>query len=161
MSEPSSSILSLSRRYDQALAALTPFFMADESADVASATAAAKSVLDCHAAATPQELQLATESVAYGMASLACLCAGAAVREDSIDEMMTWQNIAIKFTNQSLKIGRALDARQKERTKNPKALTAARPLLMANVAGEHTDSHPFRIRRGKIPKVGGVSLPPQ
>lgn len=123
MTDLSGSIQSLERRYDQALAALAPFFMTDESSDITAAREAAKSILDCHRAATPKEMQLAAEIVAYGMASLACLGAGAAVKQVSLDEMMDWQDIAIKFSKQSFKATRALEIRQKERTKNPKAMT--------------------------------------
>lgn len=123
MSDTSRSTLSFEHRYNQALAALAPFFMNDPSTDVETAREAAKSILDCHRAATPKELQLATEIVAFGWAALACLSAGAAVKSNSLDEMMDWQDSAIKLNRLSMKSTKALEVRQKERAKNPRAMT--------------------------------------
>ena len=123
MGDTAGSTLSLAHRYDQALAALVPFFLNDPNGDAAVAREAAKSVLDCYQAVTPKELQLATEVVAYGWASLACLSAGSAVKDVSIDEMLDWQDSAIKLNRLCMKSTKALEMRQKERTKNPKAMT--------------------------------------
>ena len=117
MVDSSNSTLTLAHRYDQALAALVPFFLNDPNGDTIAAREAAKASLDCYKAATPKELQLATELVAYGWASLACLGAASSVKNASIDEMLDWQDAAIAKT------AKALEARQKERTKSPKAMT--------------------------------------
>jgi hypothetical protein len=122
MSDTSSSTLSFEHRYNQALAALVPFFLNETIADAETAREAAKSILDCHHAATPKELQLATEIVAYGWGSLACLGAASAVKQVSLDEMMDWQDSAIKLNSLCMKSTRALEARQKERAKNPKGM---------------------------------------
>lgn len=123
MGDTSSSTLTLARRYDQALAALVPFFLNYPNGDAAAAREAAKIRLDCHKAATPRELQLATELIAYGWAFLACLSAASSVKDTSIDEMLDWQDAAIAIERLSTKTTKALETLQKERTKNPKAMT--------------------------------------
>ena len=123
MVDSSNSTLTLAHRYDQALAALVPFFLNDPNGDTIAAREAAKASLDCYKAATPKELQLATELVAYGWASLACLGAASSVKNASIDEMLDWQDAAIALNRRSTKTAKALEARQKERTKSPKAMT--------------------------------------
>jgi hypothetical protein len=123
MVDPSSSTLTLAHRFEQALAALVPFFLNDPDGDTAAAREAAKARLDCYMAATPKELQLATELVAYGWASMACLGAASSVKNASIDEMMDWQDAAIALQRLCTKISKALEMRRKERTKNPKAMT--------------------------------------
>jgi len=125
MNEPCSSTLTLAHRYDQALAALVPFILNDPNGDAAAARDAAKAMLDCYKAATPKELQLATELVAYGWASMACLGAASAVRNASIDQMLDWQDAAIALQRLSTKTDKVLEACRKERTKNPKAMTVA------------------------------------
>jgi hypothetical protein len=115
---------SFARRYDQALAALVPFFLSASCTDENSARQAAKSVLDGHRAVTPKELQLAAEIVAYGWAALACLSAGATVRHGNVHEMLNWQDSAIKLNRLSMKSTKALEARQKERAKNPNGVSA-------------------------------------
>ncbi len=125
MNEPCSSTLTLAHRYDQALAALVPFILTDPNGDPAAARDAAKAMLDCYKAATPKELQLATELVAYGWASLAYLGAASAVRKTSIDEMLDWQDAAIALHRLSTKTDKALEIFRKERAKNPKAMTVA------------------------------------
>jgi len=123
MSDTAGSSLSLAHRYEQALAALVPFFLNDPDGDAAAAREAAKSRLDCSKATTPKELQLATELVAYGWAFLICLSAASSVKQASIDEMLDWQDAAIAFHRLSTKTTKALEAHLKERTKNPKAMT--------------------------------------
>jgi hypothetical protein len=118
------SIDSFASRYDQALTALVPFFLSASCTNEDSARQAAKSILDGHRAATPKELQLAAEIVAYSWAALCCLSAGATVRQGDVDEMLNWQDSAIKLNRLSTKSTKALEARKKERAKNPNGISA-------------------------------------
>ena len=123
MSDTTGSIQSPERLRAQAIAALVPFFLEGPAADANAARGVAAGLLDDYKAATPKELQLATQIVAYGWASLACLGAAAAVRDLSIEGMLDLQDIAIALNRSSLKATRALEARRKERAKNPRGLT--------------------------------------
>jgi len=113
----------LSALYDQASEALVPFFLDAATNDVASARETARDLLDCYKAVTPKELQLATQIVAFGWASLACLGASSAVQALSIDDMLDLQKSALTLNGWSVKSTNALEARRKERAKNPAGMT--------------------------------------
>jgi hypothetical protein len=107
----------------QAIAALTPFFIDGHTCDETSARVVAEGMLDDYNAATPKELQLSTQIIALGWASLACLSAAMVVKDESLDEMLRLQNAALTLHRSSHKATKALEARRKERMKNPRALT--------------------------------------
>lgn len=123
MSDTTGSIQSLERLRAQAIAALVPFFMENPASDEKTARSVAETLLDEYKAATPKELQLATQIVALGWTVLACLGAAAAVKNRSIDEMLDLQDSAIALNRLSLKASKALDVRRKERAKNPLGMT--------------------------------------
>src|SRR6202034_1849438 len=76
----------------QAIAALTPFFIDGHTCDETSARVVAGGMLDDYNAATPKELQLSTQIIALGWASLACLSAAMVVKDESLDEMLRLRN---------------------------------------------------------------------
>ena len=123
MSDSTGSIQTPERLRAQAIAALVPFFMETPASDETTARSVAETLLDEYKAATPKELQLATQIVALGWAVLACLGAAAAVKNQSIDGMLDLQDSAIALNRLSLKASKALDVRRKERAKNPRAMT--------------------------------------
>lgn len=123
MSDAIPAMQSTERLLSQAIATLVPFFMTGPTSNVQDAHLAAKGMLDSQNAVTPKELQLATQVIAFSMTVLACLGAAAASKNLSIDEMLDWQDSAIALNRQCTKDTKALEARQKERTKNPAALT--------------------------------------
>jgi hypothetical protein len=125
MSDTTGSIQSPERLRAQAIGALVPFFLESPASDVNTARAVAEGVLDGYKAATPKELQLATQIVAFGWASLACLGAAAAVKNVSLDEMLDLQDVAIALNRSSLKATKALEVRRKERAKNPRGMSPA------------------------------------
>lgn len=122
MSDTASSIQSPERLHAQAIAALVPFFVDGPTRDLKAARRAAEGLLSDYRAGTPKELQLATQIVALGWAALACLRAAAAVKNLSIDEMLDLQDDAILLNRLALKATKALEARQKERAKNPRSV---------------------------------------
>jgi hypothetical protein len=124
MSDTSGLIQSYERLRAQAIAALVPFFLGSPASDANTARAVAVGLLDEYKAATPKELQLATQIVALGWASLACLGAAAAVKNVSLEGMLDLQDVAIALNRSSLKATKALQARRKERAKNPAGMTA-------------------------------------
>jgi hypothetical protein len=123
MSEATGSIQSPQRLRELALVALVPFFTDGSTNDVKAARLMAEGSLDEYNAATPKELQLATQIIAFGWAVLACLRAGSAATSVSVKEMMYWQDVAMALNRALMKATKALDARRKERAKNPKAMT--------------------------------------
>ncbi|HET6308284.1 MAG TPA: hypothetical protein VFG12_13930, partial [Rhodopila sp.] len=123
MSNITGSIQSPERLRAQAIAALVPFFMEGRSGDETTARGIAEGLLDGYKPATPKELQLATQIVAYGWTSLACLGAAAAVKHQSLEAMLDMQDVAIALNRSSMKSMRALEARRKERTKHPHRLS--------------------------------------
>jgi hypothetical protein len=123
MSSAAGSIHSPERLRAQAIAALVPFFMDGPTSDVNTARLVAQGLLDEYKAATPKELQLATQIVAFGWAALACLGAAAAVKNQSMDAMLDLQDSAIALNRLSQKATKALEVRRKERARNPAALT--------------------------------------
>jgi hypothetical protein len=122
MSDTSGLIQSPERLRAQAIAALVPFFLEGPVSDVDTARAVAAGLLDDYKAATPKELQLATQIVALGWTSLACLGAAAAVKNMSLEGMLDLQDIAIALNRSSLKATKALQVRRKERAKNPNGM---------------------------------------
>jgi hypothetical protein len=123
MSDAASSIQSPGRLHAQAIAALVPFFVDGPIRDVKAARCVAAGLLSDYKAGTPKELQLATQIVALGWAALACLRAAAAVKNLSLDGMLDLQDDAIVLNRLSLKATKALEVRQKDRAKNPGAMT--------------------------------------
>jgi hypothetical protein len=119
---PSPSLQSLARLRDRAIAALVPFFVPAGSNDETTARMVAMGVLDEYQAITPKELQLAAEIIAASWASLACLSAGMVVRDTSLDEMLRLQDYALKLDRSSQKATKLLEARRKERAKNPNGM---------------------------------------
>jgi len=123
MSDVTPSIQSFERLLAHAIAALAPFFIDGAKGDMAVARGAVASLLDDYKPVTPRELQLAAQLVALSFASLACLGAASATRSESIDAMLDFQDAAIALNALSEKSSKALAASQKERVKNPRALT--------------------------------------
>jgi hypothetical protein len=101
------------------IAALVPFFVTAGSNDETTARVVAEGVLDEYHAATPKELQLSAEIIAASWASLACLSAGMVVKDSSLEAMMRFQDHALKLDRSSQKATKMLEARRKERAKNP------------------------------------------
>jgi hypothetical protein len=106
-------------------AALAPFFMIGATGDTDQARAAAASILDEYQAATPKELQLAAQIVAFDFAALACLGAAASVRNGDLDIMLDLQDSAIALNTLSEKSTKALEARRRERQRAPHLMSAA------------------------------------
>ena len=123
MSDPAGSMKFPERLRDQAIAALVPFFMDGPTSDVKTARLAAEGILDDYKAATPKELQRATQIVALGWVALGCLRTAAAAKNLSTNEMLDMQDSAIALNRSFMKATKALDARRKERAKNPRAMT--------------------------------------
>ncbi|MDR3534831.1 MAG: hypothetical protein P4L90_30240 [Rhodopila sp.] len=123
MSDATPLIQSPERLRDQAIAALVPFFLDGPASDPKAARLAAEGLLDGYNAATPKELQLSTQIVAFGWASLACLRTAVAAKNLSIDDVLNLQDSAIALDRSSQKATKALEARRKERAKNPQAMT--------------------------------------
>jgi hypothetical protein len=123
MTDAPGSIQSPERLRAQAIAALVPFFFDGPAGDVKTARLAAEGLLDDYKAGTPKELQLAAQVVALSWASLACLRTATVIKSLSIDAMLDLQDSAIALNAQCVKATKALLARQKERAKNPRAMT--------------------------------------
>jgi hypothetical protein len=122
MSDATGSIQSLERLRQHAIAALVPFFLDGPTSDPRVAHLAVESLLDDYHAKTPKELQLSTQIVALNWAALACLRAAVAVRNLSVMDALRLQDSAIALDHASNKATKVLEARRKERAKNPKAL---------------------------------------
>ena len=114
---------SLARLRDQAITSLTPFFATTPAADVTAARNVAEVMLDEYNAATPKELQLSAQIIALSWAALACLSAAMIVKDESLDEMLSFQEAAVTLDRSSRKASKALDLRRKERAKTPDAMT--------------------------------------
>jgi hypothetical protein len=119
MSDAAGSIQIPERLRDQATAALVPLFVDGPSSDVAAARAAAASVLAGFNAATPKELQLATQIIAFGWASIACLRTAMAAKNLSIDEVLLLQTHAIGLDRSARKATKVLDAQRKQKAIAP------------------------------------------
>jgi hypothetical protein len=107
----------------QAIAALVPFFVDARTCDETAARVVAESMLDEYKAGTPKELQLSTQIIALGWASLACLSAAMVAKDESLEEMLRLQDAALALHRSSHKAIKALEARRKDRAKNPQGLT--------------------------------------
>ncbi len=116
VSEPDSSQRHLR---DEAVAALVPFFIDGAVGDELAARAVAEGLLDDYQAATPKELQLSAQIIALGWASLACVSASMAVKDQSLEEMLRLQGYAVALDRLSQKSTKALEARRKERARDP------------------------------------------
>jgi hypothetical protein len=123
MSNQPYAIQSSERLRAQAIAALVPFFVDATTGDDGTARLAAEGLLDDYRAVTPKELQLAAQIIALGWAAMACLRAAMAIRQISIEEVLNFQDDAIALDRASQRSTKALDARRKERVRNPSALT--------------------------------------
>src|ERR1700744_3493447 len=95
---------------DHAIAALVPFFIAGNAGDEVAARTVAEGLLDDYHPATPKELQLSTQIIALGWASLACVSASMAVKDQSLEEMLRLQSLAIALNRSSQKATKALEA---------------------------------------------------
>ena len=124
MTNPAGSIQSSEHLHAQAIAALVPFFADGPIGDENAARLAAEGLLSDYKAATPKELQLSTQIIALGWAAMACLRTAVAVQNLSIDDLLQLQDSAISLDRASQKATKALEARRKERARNPKAMTA-------------------------------------
>ena len=112
------------RLRDQAVAALVPFFVDGPSDDLATARLAVVGLLDGYQAATPKELQLSAQIVAFSWAAMACLRTAMAAKNLSIEEILRLQDHAIALDRSAQKATKALEGRRKERARHPKAMTA-------------------------------------
>ena len=112
------------RLRDHAIAALVPFFIAGNAGDEVAARTVAEGLLDDYHPATPKELQLSTQIIALGWASLACVSASMAVKDQSLEEMLRLQSLAIALNRSSQKATKALEARRKERARDPGGMTS-------------------------------------
>ncbi len=65
---------------------------------------------------------MSAQIIALGWASLACVSASMAVRDQSLDEMLRLQGYALALDRLSQKSIKALEARRKERARNPGAM---------------------------------------
>ncbi len=110
---------SLGRLRDQAIVALVPFFADDPAGDDTAARAVAEGLLDDYKPITPKELQLSTQIIALGWASLACISASVVAKDQSIEEMLRLQDHAIALDRLSQKATKALNLRRKERANTP------------------------------------------
>jgi hypothetical protein len=119
---PSSPDLLQQRLHDEAVAALVPFFINGTVGDKLTARIVAEGLLDDYKAATPKELQLSAQIIALGWASLACVSASMAVRDQSQDDMLRLQDFAVALDRLSHKSAKALEARRKERARDPGAM---------------------------------------
>src|ERR1700712_3845051 len=125
LSKTSPSEPDLTRQHlrQEAVAALVPFFIDGAVGDELTARLVAEGLLDDYRAATPKELQLSAQIIALGWASLACLSASMAVRDQSMEEMLRLQDYAIALDRLSRKSTKSLQARQKERARDPGGMT--------------------------------------
>jgi hypothetical protein len=123
MSIQAGPIQSPERLLAQAIAALVPFFIDGSPGDEKNARLAARALLEGYGALTPRELQLSTQIIALGWAAMACLRAATAVKNLTIEQVLGLQDNAIALDRASQKSTKALEARRKERVKNPKAMT--------------------------------------
>jgi len=123
MSNHAGSMQSPERLRLHAIATLVPFFADGSAGDEQNARVAAEGLLNDYNAATPKELQLSTQIIALGWAAMACLRTAVAAENLSVAEKLRLQDTAIALDRSSQKSTRALAARRKERTKDPKALT--------------------------------------
>jgi len=123
MSNATGSIQSPERLRRHAIANLVPFFLENPESDPTTARLAAEGMLDGYNAATPKELQLSTQIIALGWAAMACLRAGVAAKNLSMDDILRLQDRAIALDRSCQKATKALDARRKERAKKPKAMS--------------------------------------
>jgi hypothetical protein len=114
-----SPVPSQQRLRDEAIAALVPFFIDGAAGDEQTARVVAEELLDDYKAATPKELQLSAQIIALGWASLACVSASMAVRDQSLEEMLRLQGYAIALDRLSQKSTKVLEARRKERARDP------------------------------------------
>ncbi len=107
----------------QAIVALVPFFMDGSSSDPSAIQAMIEGLLDEYQAATPKELQLATQIVADGWAVLGCLRTAAAAKNLSMDQVFKLQDDALALNRSSLRGTKALEAARRQRKRNPNAMT--------------------------------------
>ena len=109
---------------EQAVAALTPFFLEGTHGDRILAQSAAASMLDAYHPATPREWQLSAQIVAYGFAALTCLGSALAVKNLPIKELLDLQDAALALDRLAQKCTKDLEARRRERAKTPLNMTA-------------------------------------
>jgi hypothetical protein len=115
--------IALSHFREQAAWALAPFFLEGTQGDEEKAQEAAGTMLDDYKPATPKELQLSAQIVAYGFASLACLRSVMAAKNLPIKDVLDLQDAALALDRFAQKSTKDLLARQRERVKAPHMLT--------------------------------------
>jgi hypothetical protein len=124
MSDATGSMQSPERLRRHAVATLVPLFLDGPNSDPVAARLAAEAMLDGYSASTPKELQLSTQIIALGWAAMACLRVAVAAKNLSMDDVLRLQDNALELDRSSRKATKALDARRKERAKQPTAMTA-------------------------------------
>jgi hypothetical protein len=123
MSDARPSIQFPERLREQAVAALVPFFLDGAGNNVKAARLVITELLSDYRSATPKELQLSAQIVAMSWAAIACLRTGMAAKNLSMDQVLDLQDSAIALDRSCQKATKALAARQKERARNPRAMT--------------------------------------
>ena len=108
---------------EQAVMALTPFFLAGMQGDRGLAQTAAGTMLDGYNPVTPREWQLSTQIIAYGLAALACLGSALTVKNLPVKELLDLQDAALALDRLAQKCTKDLETRRRERAKTPLAMT--------------------------------------
>ena len=111
------------RLRNEAVAALVPFFIDGPRGDAETARLAAQAMLDDFDAATPKELQLSAQIIALAWAAIGCLRTAMAATNLPLDDVLRLQDHAIDLDRSSQKVTKVLEARRKDRARNPAAMT--------------------------------------
>jgi hypothetical protein len=105
----------------RAAAALVPFLADGSASNDKAARVAADAVLDDYNAATPKELQLATQIVALGWAAMSCLRAAVAAKNLSLNEILRLHDDADALDRSAQKDTTALAACRQDWARLPPA----------------------------------------
>ena len=124
MSRTADSTQSLERLRDQAITALVPFFAAGPITDLTTVRLAVEGLLDSYKPVTLRELQLAAQIIALSWAAMACLRTAVAAKNLRVEEMLCLQDDAIELERSSRKVTNLLNARRRDRTRNPNGMKA-------------------------------------
>src|ERR1700712_2940109 len=122
MTYPAHSIQFPQRLRNQAVAALVPFFIDGPRGDAETARFAAQAMLDDFGAATPKELQLSAQIIALAWAAIGCVRTALAAKNLPLDDVLRLQDHAVGLDRSSQEATKALEARRKERARNPAAM---------------------------------------
>lgn len=112
----------LSHYREQAAWALVPFFAEATKGDEYQAQGVALTVLEDYLPATPKEVQLAAQFIAYSFAALACL---RAAKDLPTQEVIALHDAALRLHRSGQKVTTLLDAHRRKRRKAPCPLTPA------------------------------------